>query len=48
MKNKYKTTISADTAGSAKELADGKDNSIAVIASKLSAEIYKLKFERKY
>ena len=43
MKNKYRTIISADTAGSAKDLADGKDNSIAAIASKLSAEIYKLK-----
>ncbi len=43
MENKYKTIISADTAGSAKELADGKDKSIAAIASKLSAEIYKLK-----
>ena len=43
MKNKYKTIISADTAGSAKELSDGKDNSIAAIASKLSAKIYKLK-----
>ena len=43
MKNKYKTVISADTAGSAKDLADGKDKSIAAIASKLSAEIYKLK-----
>ena len=43
MNNKYKTIISADTAGSAKELADGKDNSIAAIASKLSAKIYKLK-----
>ncbi len=43
MENKYKTIISADTAGSAKELADGKDNSIAAIASKLSAKIYKLK-----
>ena len=43
MEKKYKTIISADTAGSAKELADGKDNSIAAIASKLSAEIYKLK-----
>jgi len=43
MNNKYKTIISADTAGSAKELADGKDKSIAAIASKLSAEIYKLK-----
>ena len=43
MENKYKTIISADTAGSAKELADGKDSSIAAIASKLSAKIYKLK-----
>ena len=43
IENKYKTIISADTAGSAKELADGKDKSIAAIASKLSAETYKLK-----
>ena len=43
MDNKYKTIVSADTAGSAKELADGKDNSIAAIASKLSAQIYNLK-----
>ena len=43
MDNNYKTIISADTAGSAKELADGKDNSIAAIASKLSAQIYNLK-----
>ena len=43
MNNKYKTIISADTAGSAKDLAEGNDNSIAAIASKLSAEIYKLK-----
>ena len=43
MENKYKTIISADTAGSAKELSDGKDNSIAAIASKLSAKIYNLK-----
>ena len=43
MENKYKTIISADTAGSAKELADGNDKSIAAIASKLSAKIYKLK-----
>ncbi len=43
MNNKFKTIISADTAGSARELADGKDNSIAAIASKLSANIYKLK-----
>ena len=43
MEKKYKTIVSADTAGSAKELSDGKDNSIAAIASKLSAKIYKLK-----
>ncbi len=43
MDNKYKTIISADTAGSAKELSEGKDKSVAAIASKLSAEIYKLK-----
>ncbi len=41
--NKYKTIISADTAGSAKELAESKDKSVAAIASKLSADIYKLK-----
>ena len=35
--------IMADTAGSAKDLSEGKDKSIAAIASKLSAEIYKLK-----
>jgi len=43
MNNKYKAIISADTAGSAKELSEGKDKSVAAIASKLSAEIYKLK-----
>ncbi len=43
MDNNYKTIISADTAGSAKELADNKEKSIAAIASKLSAKIYKLK-----
>ena len=43
IKNKFKTIISADTAGSAKDLSEGKDKSIAAIASKLSAEIYKLK-----
>ena len=43
MEKKYKTIISADTAGSAKELSDGNDNSIAAIASKLSAKIYNLK-----
>ncbi len=44
--NKYKTIISADTAGSAKELAESKDKSVAAIASKLSADIYKLKILR--
>jgi len=45
--NKFKTIISADTAGSAKELAANDDNSIAAIASNLSAEIYKLKILNK-
>ena len=45
--NKFKTIISADTAGSAKELADSNDTSIAAIASKLSAEIYDLKILKK-
>tara|TARA_A100001011_G_scaffold317328_1_gene336647 strand:- start:31 stop:873 length:843 start_codon:yes stop_codon:yes gene_type:complete len=43
MNNNYKTIISADTAGSAKELSESKDKSIAAIASKLSAKIYGLK-----
>ena len=43
MENKYQTITSADTAGSAKELAENKDKSVAAIASKLSADIYKLK-----
>ena len=43
LKNNFKTIISADTAGSAKDLAEGKDKSIAAIASKLSAKIYDLK-----
>ncbi len=47
MKNKYKTIISADTAGSAKELSESKDKSVAAIASKLSAEIYNLKILQK-
>ncbi len=42
-KNKFKTIISADTAGSAKDLASGKDKTIAAIASELSAKIYNLK-----
>ncbi|MDC0369960.1 prephenate dehydratase [Pelagibacteraceae bacterium] len=47
MKNKFKTIISADTAGSAKELSGSKDKSIAAIASGLSAEIYNLKILKK-
>ena len=42
-KNKFKTIISADTAGSAKDLSTSDDKSIAAIASKLSAKIYNLK-----
>ena len=42
-KHKFKTIISADTAGSAKDLSLNKDNSVAAIASKLSAKIYNLK-----
>ena len=42
-KNNFKTIISADTAGSAKELSRGTDKSIGAIASTLSAKIYKLK-----
>ena len=41
--NKFETIISADTAGSAKDLAENNDKSIAAIASDLSAEIYNLK-----
>ena len=43
LNNKFKTIISADTAGSAKELSKTDDKSIAAIASKLSAKIYNLK-----
>jgi prephenate dehydratase len=46
-KNKFKTIISADTAGSAKDLAKSKDKSIAAIASELAAKIYKLKILKK-
>ena len=42
-KYKFQTIISADTAGSAKDLSKGDDKSIAAIASTLSGEIYKLK-----
>ena len=46
-KKKFKSIISADTAGSAKDLATGDDKSIAAIASALSAQIYKLKILEK-
>ena len=39
----FKPIISVDTAGSAKDLAEGKDNTIAAIASDLSAKMYNLK-----
>jgi prephenate dehydratase len=46
-KKKFKSIISADTAGSAKDLAEGNDKTIAAIASELSAKIYKLKILEK-
>ena len=46
-KKKFKPIISADTAGSAKDLAEGNDKSIAAIASDLSAKIYDLKILEK-
>ena len=46
-KKKFKSIISADTAGSAKDLAEGNDKSIAAIASELSAKIYNLKILEK-
>tara|TARA_B100001248_G_C27300384_1_gene416845 strand:+ start:90 stop:932 length:843 start_codon:yes stop_codon:yes gene_type:complete len=46
-KRKFKQIISADTAGSAKDLAEGNDKSIAAIASELSANIYNLKILEK-
>jgi len=46
-KRKLKPIISADTAGSAKDLAEGNDSSIAAIASELSAKIYNLKILEK-
>jgi prephenate dehydratase len=42
-KRKFKSIISVDTAGSAKDLSEGKDKSIAAIASNLSAKMYNLK-----
>ena len=46
-KNNFKSIISADTAGSAKDLSKSKDISIAAIASELAAEIYDLKILKK-
>ena len=46
-KRKFKSIISVDTAGSAKDLAEGKDKSIAAIASDLSAKMYNLKILEK-
>jgi prephenate dehydratase len=43
----FKSIISVDTAGSAKDLAKGKDKSIAAIASALSAKMYNLKILKK-
>ena len=43
----FKPIISVDTAGSAKDLAGGKDKSIAAIASELSAQMYNLKILKK-
>ena len=43
----FKPIISVDTAGSAKDLAEGKDKTIAAIASDLSAKIYNLKILQK-
>ena len=47
VKRKFKSIISVDTAGSAKDLAEGKDKSIAAIASDLSAKMYNLKILEK-
>ena len=46
-KKKFKPIISVDTAGSAKDLAEGNDKSIAAIASHLSAKMYNLKILEK-
>jgi prephenate dehydratase len=46
-KNNFQSIISADTAGSAKELAESNDISIAAIASELAAKIYGLKILEK-
>ena len=46
-KRKFRSIISVDTAGSAKDLAEGRDKSIAAIASDLSAKMYNLKILEK-
>jgi prephenate dehydratase len=46
-KNNFKSIISADTAGSAKDLVASNDNSIAAIASELAAKTYGLKILKK-
>ena len=46
-KRNFKSIISVDTAGSAKDLAEGKDKTIAAIASDLSAKMYNLKILEK-
>jgi prephenate dehydratase len=46
-KNNFKSIISADTAGSAKDLSESRDNSTAAIASELAAKIYGLKIIKK-
>ena len=43
----FQSIISVDTAGSAKDLAEGKDKTIAAIASDLSAKMYDLKILKK-
>ena len=46
-KNNFKSIISVDTAGSAKDLAESNDKFIAAIASELAAKIYDLKILKK-
>jgi prephenate dehydratase len=46
-RKKFKPIISVDTAGSAKDLAEGKDKTVAAIASDLSAKMYSLKILEK-
>ena len=44
---KFKTIVSADTAGSAKEISENSDTTVAAIASELSAKIYNLNILKK-